>query len=76
MFNKISGMPIPESSSNEFSSNTLCYRESFVVLVDINSQHKHIFLIIDKQQHPTPWKLATPILIEHDNINDTCIGVL
>ena len=31
-----------------------------LTFVDTNIQQKHIFLRINKQKHPTPWKLATP----------------
>ena len=38
----------------------LCVKETlFSLFADTNSQHKHIFLITNKQRHPKTWKLAT-----------------
>ena len=59
MFNNISGMPIPESSSYEVSSNNMCDRDGIFLSVDTNSQCTHTCLIINNQKHPITCRLAT-----------------
>ena len=71
MFNNISGIPIPERSSCEVSSNNLRYRDSLFYFLDTNIQYKHTSLIRNKQQHIIPCRLATPVLTENKNFNDT-----
>ena len=43
MFNKSYGMPIPEISSNELSSKSLCNKENLVLFEDTNIQHTFFF---------------------------------
>ena len=73
MFNKSYGMPIPERSPNEVSSNPLCDNEIFVLFVDANIYHKHIFLKINKNNTQLFENYQLPIFVEHDKSNDTGI---
>ena len=58
MFNKISGMLIPEILSKHFLQILGVTKAVDFLSVDTNCQYKHNFLRHHKQQHPIPCILV------------------